>query len=139
MSARAAAPGVYLVQAAAFCLLVGSWWAISGSGTLETQVNYLVLAVVALCVSLASCLGWLYVGRRRIALRRLQLAAQVGARFNSRATTAAPTVRIEFVSAASMTRYHHATCRLVRGKDVHPAARGAHEQAGRSACGVCRP
>jgi hypothetical protein len=130
---------VYLVQAAAFCLLAGSWWAISDTGTLERQVNLLLPAVAALCVCLTACLGWVFVGRRRIALRRAQLAVQVAARFPGPSTASDGARRAVLVAADSMTRYHRPGCQLVRGKDVRPDTRPAHEQAARRACGLCRP
>lgn len=137
MNARTPVP-VYLVQAAGFLLLAIAWWGTSGSGKLETQVDWLVLAVAALLLSLASCLGWLFFGHRRIALRRAQLAAALRAKFDA-VPAGAGAVRTDPVAATSMTHFHRAECQLVRGKDVRPGPRATHEQAGRTPCGVCRP
>lgn len=131
-------PAVYVVQVVAFVLLAAAWWGTSGTGVLERQVDWLLVAIVALGVSLASCLGWLYVGRRRIALRRARLGAQVRAKFDAQPVPA-DAVRAELVAAESMTRYHRAGCQLAREKDARPSSREAHVYAGRTPCGVCRP
>lgn len=128
---------VYTIQAVAFLLLAVAWWQVSGTGRLESQVNWLVLGIVALCVSLAACLGRLYAGRRRIALRRARLARAVEAKFG--AGTVELAARAELVATADMTRFHRADCQLVRGKDARIASRTAHESAGRTPCGVCGP
>ena len=136
MRARTPLP-VYLTQLIGFLVLALAWWAISGTGQVESQVNWLVVAVAALGVSLAACLGWLFVGSRRIALRRMQLTASVAGKF---AAVPGPSMAPEeLVAAVSMTRYHRADCQLVRGKEAPPDRRSAHEQAGRTPCGVCRP
>ncbi|MCU1691852.1 MAG: hypothetical protein JWM64_943 [Frankiales bacterium] len=127
-----------LAQALAAVVLAVAAFGSSHSSSLSTQLNWIVLAIAGLAIALAPNLSWLLVGRRRIGLRRAQLAVDVDARFAPRATTA-PDEESRLVTALNMSHYHRSGCQLVRGKATHAADLPSHLSAALTPCGVCRP
>jgi hypothetical protein len=117
-----------------------SWWAASGTGKLNRQITWMVVAIVAIVVIGAGNFLWLLAGRRAVGARRRRLLeglenldAGVLAAGAGGALTDAPA----FLAVAGTSRYHHPSCLLVRGKaasSVDPKKRR-----GLKPCEMCCP
>lgn len=136
--------GLLLVVGLVLC--TGSWYRAADQLTLDRQVAALNVAVIGTLVSTAGFALWFLRGRRAINVRRRALIARRRALLLPVATpTATPTLAPRSISPVlvggeGLRRFHRADCPLAAGRaDWLEASSLAHQAAGRSECGVCRP
>ena len=113
------------------------WWGASQSVTVPKQVPWTGVAVAGLLAAHHGA-AWIVLAGR-IALRRRHgvLAVQLSLVADGRA--AVPAIDGVLVAGERMTRFHRPTCLAVAGKSVGAAPLGAHRDAGRRPCDLCRP
>ena len=129
-----------------------AWAEASNTVQVSSQVDWAPVGLAGVAAVTSALLGSVMIARQAVAVRIAHLvpfiagsadvaADPVGAIPVSRAVPAATGSggSEPLVAAASMARYHRASCPLTAGKPVRPAGRDVHEQAGRQACGVCAP
>lgn len=127
---------------AAVALLV-SWWGVSGTARMSTQIAWVNLGVAALILIAATMGMWLLAGRREVGRLQASITASLEAvlvdrvRAPSVASAPDPADKDALVSGVGMTLYHRPTCQLVAGKPVTVATRRSHEVARRRPCRVC--
>jgi hypothetical protein len=114
----------------------------AGKATLSGQAPSLNIAIFALVAAGAANVWLLVVGRRAIGLRRRALLGEPAA--TARRSAPVPAVvptgpDDSFVADPALTLYHRSGCALAVGRRWAALPRAAHEGAGRTACGVCRP
>ena len=124
-----------LVAVGALVWAVG-WFGVSGQPALEDQIAPMNLAVVGVVLIGIGYSSWFLAGRRAVGTRRravLALAPEVA--IGPVTTGTAPVDGF----LGSERLYHRRDCAMTvdRAWEVQP--RAAHERAGRTPCGVCRP
>jgi hypothetical protein len=144
--------------AALIALLVG-YVVASGTTTESEQLLGVDIGIASLLLAGATGIGWLTAGHRNVRSRQRTVLAKVGAleELSAIAGTAGTAgagtfgdtdtdtdtgplpVASELVAVPGTTRFHVASCSLVRGKEILEASRGEHVRAGRAACGICGP
>ena len=122
-------------------LLLVAWMGTSGEVTLGDQLGWVSVGALAFVPVAAVNARWIVRGRRSVLRQRHRAGAGPGSTLGRQAGQGAdPAVATErFVAGDRMTRYHRTHCQLVQGKPVSGYSRSEQEQAGREACGVCRP
>ena len=117
-----------------------SWWAASGTGKLNRQITWMVVAILGIIVIGAGNFLWLLAGRRAVGVRRRRLlegleALDAGA-LVAGAEGASADVPM-YVTVPGSARYHLPSCLLVRGKSASPVE-GKKRRAAKP-CEMCRP
>jgi hypothetical protein len=117
------ARALFFMTCGGFGALFISWWVASGTGKLDRQIAWMVVAIIGIVVIGAANFLWLLAGRRAVGARRRTLLeglealdADVLAKGGGAALTDAPV----YVAVAGSTRYHRPSCLLVRGKAASP-------------------
>lgn len=129
--------GVLAVIGAAL-FLVGT--GMVGSETVyDDQVPGINLAIVGVVVANAAGVLLLLAGRRSVAARRVAVLGAVPRTQERVEAITAPASSVLLVGGEGLTHFHRADCVMAAGRDWPTLERGAHERAGRTACGVCRP
>ena len=124
--------GLVVAQGACVAAIVVAWLVIASRATVGDQVLWLNVAVIGAVASGIVNGAWLLRLRRDVAGRRHALLGHLDA--SDVAVSAAPVEPGEaLVTVAGMRLVHRASCALVAGKAVQPAASTAE------ACGWCRP
>ena len=125
---------VAVVVAHGVCMaaVVLAWRAMAGRDTVSDQVLWLNVAVIGAVASGIVNGGWLLRLRRDVAGRRRALLGHLD---RGDVADASPHVEVTepLVTVAGMRLVHRASCALVAGKSVEPAANAGE------ACGWCRP
>jgi hypothetical protein len=122
------------------------WYEISGLNRQDPQMTAVVLGIAAAVLTGGACVMWLLAGLRAVRTRahhtRLDIRSAVADLVNAqpvwRQALLAEQARVQLldtgpVTAAGMTRYHRATCQLMRGKPPLPVTPDL------VACGMCQP
>lgn len=122
--------------------LVLAWWGASGTGKLNRQVTWMVVGIIAVVVIGVGNFFWLLAGRRAVGVRRGVLLDALDVAVPSGSAALRPGVAVSgrtaaFVAIAGSTRYHVASCLLVRGKPA--AALDAEGTRDLVPCEMCRP
>jgi hypothetical protein len=138
--------GVVVADLVGGVLLAVSWYGASGSSRVDTQIAWTNLGVAGAVFLAAVNAMWLVAGRREVALRCRTLyraassplppAVALGA--GPAPMTPGPGAE-QFLASDSMRWYHRPDCLCAAGKAVQASGRHVHEEAGRTACRVCRP
>ena len=71
--------------------------------------------------------------------RRVAVLGAVPAAQEKVAAISAPASSTHLVGGEGLTHFHRADCAMAAGRDWPELDRSAHERAGRTACGVCKP
>lgn len=132
-------PALWLLHAAGLTSIGVAAWECSGTPDVERQVDWLALAVAGALLAVVGGLAQVLRGRRRIVVRRTDLARRIGSHVAEVAADPGSTAPGQFLATAGMRHYHHPDCLLVRGKDAPAAPIAQHLDATRTACAVCRP
>jgi hypothetical protein len=116
-----------------------SWWAASGTGKLNRQITWMVVAIAGIVVIGAGNFLWLLAGRRAVGARRRTLLERLEA---LDADVLSPTRDVvgpssTYVAVAGSARYHLPSCLLVRGKAVSPI--DPKKRRGAKPCEMCLP
>jgi hypothetical protein len=123
--------------------VVAAWFNASGKKNWNDQVPAADVAIIAVVVSSAACIGLLINGRRQVGLRREALLGDPGV------TPAAPAAAVvdlprprsatALVGGPDLLHFHRPDCAMAVGRGWAEATSAQHAKAGRAACGVCRP
>ena len=106
-------------------MVLAGWWGASGASSERRQLGWVNLALGGLVVAGATNAWWLGRCRRVVVLARSAVLPL---------TTESPRAEV-LVVGENMTRFHRASCLLVRGKEV----RRAEPSEGYRPCEVCQP
>lgn len=130
---------VYAVLAAlgAALFLIGT--GMVGSETVyDDQVPGINLAIVGVVLANAAGALLLLAGRRSVTTRRVAVLGQVPA-VREAVLVSAPAGSNHLVGGEGLIHFHRADCVMATGRVWPELDRSAHEGAGRTACGVCKP
>jgi hypothetical protein len=131
---------VYGVLAATGLALFISGTSMVGSETVyDDQVPAINVAIVGAVVANAAGVLLLLAGRRSVTARRVGVLGAVPKSQEKVAVISAPASSIHLVGGEGLTHFHRADCAMAAGRDWPELDRAAHERAGRTACGVCKP
>src|SRR2546423_12898629 len=108
-------------QAAAVALIAASWFQISRTASLGTQVNWIKVGILGVIVCGVANGLWLLHGRQAIGLARMQILAGAPATGVSRPTSST-SPEWGFVAIPKGSRYHAIGCAMVAGKATVVAA-----------------
>lgn len=120
-------------------LLVGSWYAVSGTARYGDQVLGAAVGGGAVLLAAAAGASLVLKGRRAVGLRRVALLGEPPAPSASTSLVTTPAADTVLVGSDARLRYHRSDCPMVRGKGFPSGTRAQHESKGRLPCGVCRP
>lgn len=119
-----------------------AWIAASGERRFSDQIAWVSVGVVGLGLTFAAEAAWLLRAHRAIATHRraiLEGISGASPAMTHPASADAGRAPEPLVAGDGLTRFHRKDCPLAAGRNWTPASREAHRQAGRTACGVCRP
>ncbi|HUR75639.1 MAG TPA: hypothetical protein VMZ00_15265 [Sporichthya sp.] len=144
--ARAASPWtsqmyvLYAVLAVvgAILFLVGMGL-VSNKTVYDDQVPGINLAIVGVVLANAAGVLLLLAGRRSVIARRVRVLGAVPDLADQSAGPAKPASSITLVGGEGLTHFHRDDCAMAAGRNWPALDRAAHERAGRTACGVCKP
>ncbi len=106
----------------------------------DDQVPGINLAIVGVVVANAAGVLLLLAGRRSVTARRVAvLGAVPAAQAEVAVAISAPASSTVLVGGEGLTHFHRADCAMAAGREWPALDRAAHERAGRTACGVCKP
>jgi hypothetical protein len=105
----------------------------------DDQVSGINLAIVGAVVANAAGVSLLLAGRRAVTARRVAVLGAVPKVVTIEASITPTASSSILVGGEGLTHFHRADCNMAEGRDWAPLDRAAHESAGRTACGVCRP
>jgi hypothetical protein len=105
----------------------------------DDQVPGINLAIVGVVLANAAGVLLLLAGRRSVTARRVAVLGAVPKSQEKVATIAAPASSAHLVGGEGLTHFHRADCAMAAGRDWPELDQAAHERAGRTACGVCKP
>jgi len=126
-----------LIAVGALVWFIG-WYQVASKASSDEQTTPLNLAIVGVLLAGAGQLSWILDGRRAVGRRRRRLIGD--GHVPSAVAKLGTDPELTEVSLVGGRRYYHRPgCALAAGRDLETAARGEHEAAGRSACGVCAP
>jgi hypothetical protein len=123
-------------------MVVAGWYVSSGEGRFGRQVGMLDLAVAGVVVACVGHVVWVLEGRRAVGERRRAL---LGEPLRTAAAGTDGAARIPgsdtdgFVAGVGTRLFHRTGCPLADGRGWSVGSRDEHVEAGRVACGVCRP
>lgn len=127
-------------QVVAGGILAVSWWIVSGTGDLDKQMLWLRIGVTGVLLSGIANGVWLMRGRRlvglgrRVVLEAFEPLATVPDLHRSDSAHAG-----QYVAVPGTSRFHVASCSLVRGKVTVRGDQAWHAAENRSACEACCP
>ncbi len=131
---------VYAVLAVIGAVLFFVGMGITNSETVyDDQVPGINVAIVGAVVANAAGVLLLLAGRRSVTARRVGVLGAVPKSQEKVATITAPASSLHLVGGEGLTHFHRADCAMAAGRDWPELDRTAHERAGRTACGVCKP
>ncbi len=107
--------------------------------TYDDQVSGINIAIVGAVVANAAGVCLLLAGRRAVTARRVRVLGAVPKVVAAEAEITAFASSNILVGGEGLTHFHRADCDMAVGRDWPAVDRVAHERAGRTACGVCRP
>lgn len=137
------APQMYVVYAG--LAVLGAVLFLVGAGVVakeklyDDQVAGINIAIAGVVVANAAGVLLLMAGRRAVAARRLKVLGAVPAHAPRVGMIAAPASSVALVGGDGLNHFHRADCVLAAGRYWPSLDRGAHENAGRRPCGVCKP
>ncbi|MBA3745360.1 hypothetical protein [Sporichthya sp.] len=105
----------------------------------DDQVPGINLAIVGVVLANAAGVLLLLAGRRSVTTRRVAVLGAVPVAQEKVATITAPASSAHLVGGEGLTHFHRADCAMAAGREWPELDRSAHERAGRTACGVCKP
>jgi hypothetical protein len=107
--------------------------------TYDDQVPGINLAIVGVVVANAAGVLLLLAGRRSLIAYRVGVLGAVPKAQEKVVAITAPASSSVLIGGEGLTRFHRADCTMAVGRDWPELDRAAHERAGRTACGVCKP
>ena len=107
--------------------------------TYDDQVPGINLAIVGVVVANAAGVLLLLAGRRSVTAHRVRVLGVVPQAVKKAVTITAPASSTALIGGEGLTHFHRADCVMAAGRDWPELDRAAHERAGRTACGVCKP
>ena len=119
-----------------------AWVGASGHAELKDQTGWLAVGVAGFFLAVAAQWLWIARGRRALSAHAARVMGEVAALapVAGAAVPTRPAAAVEqLVAADGMRRYHRPECPIALGRGWSPLSRPAHESAGRTACGICRP
>ena len=125
-----------VVGAALFFIGTGM---VSNETIYDDQVPGINLAIVGVVVANAAGVLLLLAGRRSVTARRVAVLGAVPKGQEQVVAITAPASSVVLVGGEGLTHFHRADCAMAAGRDWPTLERAAHERAGRTACGVCKP
>jgi hypothetical protein len=128
--------GVLAVLGAAV-FLVGNGM-VGSEKVYDDQVPGMNLAIVGVVLVNAAGALLLLAGRRSVTTRRVSVLGSVPAARQAVILTA-PAGSDRLVGGQGLIHFHRADCAMAAGRNWPELDRAAHERAGRTACGVCKP
>ncbi len=122
-----------VLMAVGVLVLSAGWWEVSDRASMESQIPAFNIAVLGLVLIGAGQGLWFLRGRRACSDRRRLLLGADAAPVRSAV--------VEDVDSFPGTErfYHRPECAMASDRSWTPTSRAAHEQAGRTPCGVCAP
>lgn len=119
--------------------LVACWWGISAEANWHHQLSWVAGAVLSVAVAGLGVSLWLYRGRLRVRRAAAEVWTDLRDRHADRIDLPSPSGATEgWMSGPTMTRYHLASCPLVRGKsDVSSVTAAQIAQRNLRECGAC--
>jgi hypothetical protein len=105
----------------------------------DDQVPGINLAIVGVVLANAAGVLLLLAGRRSVTARRVAVLGAVPKAQERVVSVTAPASSAHLVGGEGLTHFHRADCAMAVGRDWPELDRAAHERAGRTACGVCKP
>ena len=105
----------------------------------DDQVPGINLAIVGVVLANAAGVLLLLAGRRSVTARRVAVLGAVPTTEDPGVAISAPASSELLVGGEGLTHFHRADCAMAAGRDWPALERSAHERAGRTACGVCKP
>jgi hypothetical protein len=113
--------------------LAFAWYRTAHEADWRDDGGWVVLGAAAVTLSTVAVATWLLAGLQRLAASRQLVRSCLDRRLDT--APARTETSDDLVTAAGMTRYHHAGCVLVAGKDVRVVT--AQQRATLQACGMC--
>ena len=107
--------------------------------TYDDQVPGINVAIVGVVVANAAGVLLLVGGRRSVTARRVGVLGAVPKAQEKVVAITAPASSTVLIGGEGLTQYHRADCAMAAGRDWPELDGAAHERAGRTACGVCKP
>ncbi len=124
-------------------VVIAAAWAAGGRGSVQGQIPWLNVAVLAAVVSAVANGLWIVSARRAFgARRRLVLGAldvTVHDGLDANPSPAGTPGEESPVAVPGLQRYHRPGCPLVAGRTLVAATGPDHDAAGRVPCGWCTP
>jgi hypothetical protein len=115
------------------------WYQLAGKASSDEQTSSLNVAILGVLLAGGGQLCWVLDGRRTVGRRRRGLLKDSdGVESVSPAAEVSRTPAEPWLAGGDRY-YHRPDCALASGRELQRATRGEHENAGRSACGVCAP
>ena len=105
----------------------------------DDQVPGMNVAIVGVVLANAAGVLLLLAGRRSVASRRVSVLGAMPDAQEMALSITAPASSALLVGGEGLTHFHRADCAMAAGREWPALERGAHERAGRRACGVCTP
>jgi hypothetical protein len=122
----------------AVAVMIIAWRQALGETTLEDQILWANLSVGGMLLAGYGFMSWILRGRRAIGERRRELLGDPVVESSTTEAIADPHSGV-LVAIDGRRYFHRASCPLTDGRPTDAASQEAHEAAGRTACGVCRP
>ena len=119
-----------------------AWTGASGHAELKDQKGWVAVGVAGFLVAVAGQSRWLRQGRRAVAAHAARVMGDVAALTpdsSPRGTPRAVSPEQHLVATDGMRHFHRPDCPIAAGRGWAPLPRRAHEAAGRTPCGICRP
>lgn len=120
-----------------------AWWGASGTGRLDHQVTWTVVAILGVVALGVGNFFWLLAGRRAVGSRLADVLVALELHAD-RADAGRAVAGLDAAVAADVTvvlegatRYHRPSCLLVQGKSMAPATEQQRDDQRR--CEMCRP
>ena len=105
----------------------------------DDQVPGINVAIAGVVLANAAGALLLLAGRRSVTARRVAVLGAVPAAQEKAISITAPASSTHMVGGEGLTHFHRADCAMAAGREWPELDRSAHERAGRTACGVCKP
>lgn len=105
----------------------------------DDQVSGINLAIVGVVLANAAGVCLLLAGRRTVTARRVSVLGAVPKIGAAEAVITAAASSDVLIGGEGLTHFHRSDCAMAVARDWAAFDRAAHERAGRTACGVCRP
>ena len=120
-----------------------AWTGASGHAELRDQTGWVAVGVAGFLVAVAGQGLWLLRGRRALSAHAaavmVEAAALTPAGAGSGSARPMAAAAEWLVAADGLRHFHRPDCPIAARRHWSPLPRRAHEAAGRTACGICRP